>query len=174
MTPLIAARRYFWGAYSFSTLGRFVHGMALSWVVWTQTHSPLWLSAIALLSALPSLPLAPVAGECWLVAAGADGEWSGRGGTIAIRTDGGWRFVPPFAGAHLYLAADRQWVRYEDGHWDPVEIDGSAIKVNGVQVVGAREDPISGPSGGITVDGEARTAIGAILVALRSHGLIST
>ena len=47
MTPLIAARRYFWGAYSFSTLGRFVHGMALSWVVWTQTHSPLWLSAIA-------------------------------------------------------------------------------------------------------------------------------
>ena len=63
MTPLIAARRYFWGAYSFSTLGRFVHGMALSWVVWTQTHSPLWLSAIALLSALPSLPLAPVAGS---------------------------------------------------------------------------------------------------------------
>lgn len=37
--------------------------MALSWVVWTQTHSPLWLSAIALLSALPSLPLAPVAGS---------------------------------------------------------------------------------------------------------------
>lgn len=63
MTQLIAARRYFWGAYSFSTLGRFVHGMALSWVVWTQTHSPLWLSAIALLSALPSLPLAPVAGS---------------------------------------------------------------------------------------------------------------
>ena len=63
MTPLIAARRYFCGAYSFSTLGRFVHGMALSWVVWTQTHSPLWLSAIALLSALPSLPLAPVAGS---------------------------------------------------------------------------------------------------------------
>ena len=37
--------------------------LALSWVVWTQTHSPLWLSAIALLSALPSLPLAPVAGS---------------------------------------------------------------------------------------------------------------
>lgn len=37
--------------------------MALSWVVWTLTASPLWLSAIALLSALPSLPLAPVAGQ---------------------------------------------------------------------------------------------------------------
>lgn len=54
---------YFWSAYSFSTLGRFVHGMALSWVVWTLTKSPLWLSAIALLSALPSLPLAPIAGQ---------------------------------------------------------------------------------------------------------------
>lgn len=62
MTSLIKARRYFWSAYSCSILGRFVHGMALSWVVWTQTHSPLWLSAIALLSALPSLPLAPLAG----------------------------------------------------------------------------------------------------------------
>lgn len=63
MSTIIKARRYFWGAYSCSILGRFVHGMALSWVVWTQTHSPLWLSAIALLSALPSLPLAPLAGS---------------------------------------------------------------------------------------------------------------
>ncbi len=56
-------KSYFWYAYSFSTLGRFVHGMALSWVVWTLTHSPIWLSAIALLSALPTLPLAPLAGQ---------------------------------------------------------------------------------------------------------------
>ncbi len=56
------SNRYFWIAYSSSILGRFVHAMALSWVVWTLTSSPLWLSAIALLSALPSLPLAPVAG----------------------------------------------------------------------------------------------------------------
>lgn len=37
--------------------------MALSWVVWRQTESPLWLACIALLSALPSLPLAPLAGH---------------------------------------------------------------------------------------------------------------
>lgn len=54
--------RSFWLAYCFSILGRFVHGMALSWVVWRMTGSPLWLSAIALLSAVPSLPLAPLAG----------------------------------------------------------------------------------------------------------------
>ncbi|MBQ8828511.1 MAG: MFS transporter [Burkholderiaceae bacterium] len=53
----------FWFAYCFSILGRLVHGMALSWVVWRLTASPLWLSAIALLSAIPSLPLAPIAGQ---------------------------------------------------------------------------------------------------------------
>ncbi len=53
----------FWVGYSVSILGRFIHGMALSWVVWSLTHSPLWLSLIALLSALPSLPLAPIAGQ---------------------------------------------------------------------------------------------------------------
>ena len=56
------AIRAFWIAYSCSILGRFIHGMALSWIVWQLTKSPLWLSAIALLSALPALPLAPVAG----------------------------------------------------------------------------------------------------------------
>ncbi len=59
---VLKAAGSFWTAYSFSILGRFIHGMALSWVVWSQTHSPLWLSIIALLSALPSLPLAPIAG----------------------------------------------------------------------------------------------------------------
>lgn len=54
--------RSFWCAYSCSLLGRFVHGMALSWLVWQFTKSPLWLALIALLSALPSLPMAPIAG----------------------------------------------------------------------------------------------------------------
>ncbi len=54
---------FFWVGYSVSILGRFIHGMALSWVVWSLTHSPLWLCLIALLSALPSLPLAPIAGQ---------------------------------------------------------------------------------------------------------------
>jgi len=43
-----------------------------------------------------------------------------------------------------------------------------------VQVVGPQGSPVADPSGGSTVDSEARTAIGAILSALRAHGLIET
>ncbi len=60
---VLTGKSSFWIGYSVSILGRFIHGMALSWVVWSHTQSPLWLSAIALLSALPSLPLAPIAGQ---------------------------------------------------------------------------------------------------------------
>ncbi|MCD8340421.1 MAG: MFS transporter, partial [Burkholderiales bacterium] len=60
---ILTGKSVFWVGYSVSILGRFIHGMALSWIVWAQTRSPLWLSAIALLSALPSLPLAPLAGQ---------------------------------------------------------------------------------------------------------------
>ena len=58
-------------------------------------------------------PPAPVAGQCWLVAGGADGEWSGRGGTIAIRTDGGWRFVAPRGGMRIIRLSDGALLRFE-------------------------------------------------------------
>jgi len=41
-------------------------------------------------------------------------------------------------------------------------------------VVGVQQAAIAEPSSGDTVDGEARTAIDAILAALRSHGLIAS
>jgi hypothetical protein len=48
------------------------------------------------------------------------------------------------------------------------------VKVGGQQVVGSQAAAIASPSGGATVDAEARTAIDAILAALRAHGLIGT
>jgi len=43
-----------------------------------------------------------------------------------------------------------------------------------VQVVGPQEAAIAAPSGGSAVDVEARAALGAILDALRGHGLIAS
>lgn len=51
---------------------------------------------------------------------------------------------------------------------------GRVFKVNGTQVVGARQAAIGAPTGGTTIDAEARTAIGSILTVLRTHGLIAT
>lgn len=57
-------------------------------------------------------------------------------------------------------------------------VDGRSLRtglfVAGEQVVGARLNAISGPSGGTMVDSEARTAVAQILAAMRQHGLIET
>ena len=51
-------------------------------------------------------------------------------------------------------------------------LSGSALLLDGVQVVGARGPAIASPTGGTTVDSEARSALGQLLDALREHGLI--
>ena len=49
---------------------------------------------------------------------------------------------------------------------------GSALFLDGIQVVGARRPAIASPNGGTTTDSEARAAIDQLLNALRAHGLI--
>ena len=61
---------------------------------------------------------------------------------------------------------------YRNGAWEVGKLRGSEVLVDGVKVVGAPQAAIAAPVGGSSVDVEARTAIGAILAALRSHGLI--
>jgi len=51
---------------------------------------------------------------------------------------------------------------------------GHTYCINSVQVVGPQGSAITAPSGGGTVDAEARTAIGAIISRLAAHGLIAT
>jgi hypothetical protein len=51
-------------------------------------------------------------------------------------------------------------------------VRASSLLIDGQQVVGARAAAIAAPSGGSTVDAEARVAVEAILAAMRQHGLI--
>ena len=51
-------------------------------------------------------------------------------------------------------------------------VRGSALILDGTQVVGARRSGILSPTGGATIDSEARTAIADLLGAMRGHGLI--
>lgn len=53
-------------------------------------------------------------------------------------------------------------------------VSSGAVRINGQQVLGNRRGAIAAPSGGATVDSQARTAISSILTALRDHGLIET
>jgi hypothetical protein len=63
---------------------------------------------------------------------------------------------------------------YRDGSWELGAVRGSALLIGGEQVVGVRAAAIASPAGGAVVDAEARAALGAILAAMRAHGLIET
>ena len=111
-------------------------------------------------------------GACWIVAPGAVGAWAGRDHSLAIWSAGGWRFAAPAAGMRVWnRAAEAEW-RWTGSAWSAGELFGSALVVDGEQVVAGRQPAIASPSGGTIIDAEGRAAVDQIIVALKSHGLI--
>ncbi len=95
-------------------------------------------------------PASPVDGQSWLVGASPTGEWSGQAGKIAARQAGNWLFFAAQDGMKLLNRASGQEIRYKTG-WQ----------------VAVRP---SDPTGGTTIDAEARAAIVAILASLTTAG----
>lgn len=120
-----------------------------------------------------AIPAAPQPGQCWIVGAGATGDWAGHAGAIAAWTQGGWRFVAPFTGMTVWSRADQMPVLRTDAGWSAGALTARSVSIGGQQVIGARSGAIATPAAGTTVDAEARTAITAVLSALRIHGLIA-
>lgn len=119
-------------------------------------------------------PSSPAAGQCWIVGAAPSGAWAGRAHHLACWTANGWRFLAPFDGLTAWSVADGKYAVYSSGVWTIGVIRAARLEVGGVQVTGARQGAIASPSGGSVIDAEARAAIGSILAALRTHGLIAT
>ncbi|QKG71046.1 DUF2793 domain-containing protein [Erythrobacter mangrovi] len=99
-----------------------------------------------------SPPAAPSAGDCWIVAAGAVGEWSGRDDCLAWWDGDQWTFAPPFRGLRAFDQAQDRYRTFSDS-WDAAPIP-------------------TDPSGGSVVDVEARDIIATILAILRAHRII--
>jgi Protein of unknown function (DUF2793) len=121
-----------------------------------------------------AVPSAPVIGQSWIVGPAPAGAWSGKASHIASWTSGGWRFCSPREGMIVWSLADSLTVRRTSTAWVIGNDRVATLSVAGQQVVGPRMSAIPNPSGGTSIDSEARLAIGSILSALRSHGLIST
>lgn len=98
-------------------------------------------------------PALPTSGQCWLVGAGATGAWAGRDNMLAIRSEGGWRFVPPRPGLRLIRLSDGAWMRYDAGSW-------------------VAPGAIASPAGGVTIDSEARSVVAALILLLEAQGLL--
>ena len=98
-------------------------------------------------------PAAPTPGRCWLVGDVPTGDWVGQANAIAIWTVGGWRFVTPRAGMAVVRLTDGAWLRFDGALW-------------------AGPATIVAPSGGSTIDGEARSTLSALILHLAAQGLL--
>ena len=119
-------------------------------------------------------PGSPAIGVCYIVGASPSGAWAGKAQQLAAYTSGGWRFVAPRDGLNAYVKASGATAAFRGTAWVMGDISGAQLSIDGVKVIGARGAAITAPAGGATVDAEARTVIGSILAALRTHGLIAT
>lgn len=109
------------------------------------------LLAGGVVDSLLSPPVSPNEGSVYRVLENAEGEWDGRDDDLALWIGGAWEFLSPKSGMRVYDQAARTQMMFD----------------NGWQIAA---EPIE-PSGGSTVDVEARAAITQLIDALRTAGL---
>lgn len=98
-------------------------------------------------------PANPAEGDCWLVAPGATGAFAGQGGSIAGYIAATWVFAEAREGMQVYDLASGQYLVYAAG-W-------------------VRQAAPAAPTGGGTVDAQARAAIAELILALRGVGVFA-
>lgn len=96
-------------------------------------------------------PATPVAGQVWLIGAGATDAWAGQDGKIAVHNGNDWIFITPLKGMQAFDKTSNHMLFYST-QW------------------GFAAEPAS-PSGGTMIDAEARAAIDELITALRSIGI---
>jgi len=118
-------------------------------------------------------PATPAVGSCYIVAVSPSGAWVGHAGCLAGMTTAGWRFVAPIEGLAAFMRSSGLTAVYRAGTWELGMLRGDRVEIGGQQVVGSQTSAIPEPTAGSVIDAEARTAVAAILSALRQHGLIA-
>lgn len=65
-------------------------------------------------------PAAPEEGSCWIVAAGASGDWAGHEGKIAAWQDAAWAFVAPQTGWRAFVADEDLICVWSGSGWSEI------------------------------------------------------
>ena len=97
-------------------------------------------------------PETPENGQTWLVAADGTDAFSGHDYALAVWGEGGWRFLPPHEGMRVF-DRERQCFRLFAEGWRGIEAPAL-------------------PTGGSTIDVEARTFLADLVQSLRNCGLL--
>jgi hypothetical protein len=114
-----------------------------------QKHVP-HNEALALLDAFVQLaaesravtapPGTPAEGDCYIVPAGATGDWSGWDNAIASFSGGGWVRLAPPEGTRAFVKDERHGVIFADGVWR----NGLALTAHGGSVtLRAKEEEVT-------------------------------
>lgn len=119
-------------------------------------------------------PSSPVEGSAYLVGASPTGVWTGQAQSIAAYSAAGWRYLAPVDGLRVLVRSDETAAEYRSGGWQAGIVVAHGVRIGGNLVLGNRASAIPSPTGGATIDAEARIAVSAMLAALRQHGLIET
>jgi hypothetical protein len=90
-------------------------------------------------------------GDCWIVGPAGSGAWATHSGKLACLQGGNWLFVTPRDGMRVLDRSTGQDRRYHATWQHPA-----------VPML---------PTGGMTVDAEARSAIAALIESLRQAGI---
>lgn len=96
-------------------------------------------------------PIDPSPGNCWIVADAATGEWQDHGGEIAAWDGVQWTFCTPASGMHAFVRSSGSLWTFDAG-WNAPE-----------------KPPL--PTGGTTVDAEARDTLASLIAALSAAGI---
>lgn len=97
-------------------------------------------------------PASPVNGTNWLIAAGATGDWAGQDGKIGCYQSGNWMFVAPFDGLSIFNRSTHQFIHYSGSWCTPASVIA--------------------PSGGSTIDTQARTTLANLISTLQTAGIL--
>ncbi|BBC71589.1 conserved hypothetical protein [Altererythrobacter sp. B11] len=97
-------------------------------------------------------PESPAEGECWLIGAAPSGSWTDHAGELACHQAGNWIFATPREGLRVHDRGAGRDMRYLAG-W---------------QAAAA----VPAPVGGLIVDSQARIAIGQLIDALVTSGIL--
>lgn len=119
-------------------------------------------------------PEMPAAGMSWIVPDACNGAWSSRGGQIATASDGGWIFVVPRDGCVAWVAEESVFAVFFEGVWHGDAWPAAGLRIAGHPILTTTAAAIATPSGGATIDSEARVTLSAVLDAMRLLGLIAS
>ncbi|SNS42686.1 DUF2793 domain-containing protein [Tropicimonas sediminicola] len=93
-----------------------------------------------------------VDGDCYAVAAGAQGDWVGQAGRVAIGSNGGWVFAQPLAGWRAWIEDEYSSAVFLNGAWSTDWLAGTdSGAASRIEVIGAEHVVAAGSAQNTTL-----------------------